>query len=567
MNEDTMQIFNRYADFLNLCSLGALLHDLGKLSVHFILSKERGSPVEDIHGQIIFRDRMIVPPRFLTFLSTGLEHLCEVPPAFRGFSLLFFMCSHHGCLRCAQDHRCGSGEMMHHPLVKMLQAADRQDTSHPADANKQSLLGINGSDVWGREYALHPERFSLYRKRLYEGLTTILGRGDRGFGRKVRSAELLLKKYLSRGLSETRKWSHDIDIFSHVRSTAIYLRMMLIDHLLCRSSKPCLESMGRQSAAEVRFRMARIFCRSLKERERASWLMEYGLCAGALIYSAPSEMLFYTGASIDELTLGQFLDLPFELSRPYHSSVMLDDLGDDFPPRTPWKKGTIALSLQRSFAFFNDARVLDPGDIAPGYSMKDLMEGIEMVAGYGDFLKLLKLGRKRKSIESHLKNLRKGYALTGSFESQGALLRALSRLEAVEREMARLPPPAYFEKRWEWRRREDASIAVWNFLSLVLSPVRPPSPHRLTERWKNALLEHGGHATEAVVMKLVLRKHPHLSRFFSLLRSAGKAFNAPAGYGGRESTDLSRSFLPTAGSVDFFQRKNKKLMAFFDICQ
>jgi hypothetical protein len=49
----------KYRDLILLLEIGAFIHDLGKLSSFFIISKAKSAVARDFHGQILFID--IVP--------------------------------------------------------------------------------------------------------------------------------------------------------------------------------------------------------------------------------------------------------------------------------------------------------------------------------------------------------------------------------------------------------------------------------------------------------------------------------------------------------------------------
>ena len=46
----------KYRDLILLLEIGAFIHDLGKLSSFFIISKAKSAVTRDFHGQILFID-------------------------------------------------------------------------------------------------------------------------------------------------------------------------------------------------------------------------------------------------------------------------------------------------------------------------------------------------------------------------------------------------------------------------------------------------------------------------------------------------------------------------------
>jgi len=521
---DIIDIATRYGDFLRYCWLGALLHDLGKLSVRFVVSKERGSSQEDLHGQILYLDRPSVPGTLWSLLSTPLESLCETPPGFEGCALLYFMCGHHGCERCRGEHLCSRPSMKDHAIISMLQAADRVDGSNPADVNKQPLFSLKGSDFFGREYPLHPEYYASWRRKIYMGLARLSG--GRLTAGKLCKAEKLLGRYLPRGLSETRKRAHDIDIFSHSRATALYMRLLLLDEIAAPGHSPA----GR----EISFRVLRAFTAEPGPVHAIKRLLVDTLCLGAFLFDAPGEIVFILSSHVTLDCCRKLIPLPFELSGPFHIWGALGQALSGYACENPLPPGTMALDLARCFQWALDFRVAEPAEIAPGYTDEALAGDIAMLMDFAAYCDALELTEKRDYLLSHLRNLHRA---PGDRRNAGAVEAAEKKLILLEQEIQHgkgLEEPG---QKWGWKNRAHAAAQAWAFLARVLSPVRPPSPYEIARRWRWLIHE----KLVPGPVSLVLARHLHLSRFYALMGDVKRVFRELRRERKAVMTDLSLS--------------------------
>ena len=74
-SKSSLQIAGRYRDLILLAEIGAYLHDIGKLSSFFVLSKAKGKTVRDFHGQILFVDNDSIPSSVKEFLFAPLSKI------------------------------------------------------------------------------------------------------------------------------------------------------------------------------------------------------------------------------------------------------------------------------------------------------------------------------------------------------------------------------------------------------------------------------------------------------------------------------------------------------------
>jgi hypothetical protein len=167
----------KYRDLILFLEIGAFIHDIGKLSSFFIISKAKSAVTRDFHGQILFID-IIAGNKLLTgkvipkcqapgnkklsplmeFLFTPIYKLLDLPQMVSGIdlsiSLSHFVCAHHGCSRClyglARDKLDGAfptnaedcpfkDRIDNHPLIALLKTVDHLDASNPADSGKQGF--------------------------------------------------------------------------------------------------------------------------------------------------------------------------------------------------------------------------------------------------------------------------------------------------------------------------------------------------------------------------------------------------------------------------------------------
>jgi hypothetical protein len=501
--------FNKYSNFLELCNLGALLHDLGKLDIDFLISKEPASQVKDYHGQIIFKDKDIIPNYLYDFLITPFGELCECPHIFKKFSLLNFICSHHGCSKCFLGSKCSYLE--DHPLRRFLHLSDCLDTSNPSDKGKQFLKDIKYSNFFGKEYSLDYENFSLYRKKLYDEISPVIS-GRKSLKEKLEDLEKILETYLSKGICETRKWAHDIDLYSHGRSVSLYLRIILLNYLS--------DGIIAKNSEDIIFKTLKIYGASQEELYRISEKIEREFFA-VPIYKDIYEALFfvYRDFEKDYLTC-----VKFDLSPQVNASMSLDEIIPDniFPG-----KG-ISLDLKACFEYASNFYVKTPEDIKDNYHMEDLIRDIKACVDYGTYCDLLKQEEKRDSLLRHVNNIKKG-------KDNDKFSYYKEKLGKIQEEIDLIGDSTSFEEKYDWKDKSDAAYKIWEFLSIVLSSIRPHEPLSLVKLWgkKYKIIN------EEIVTDLVLRKQITAGRLFSLIREVRNLYKELS-YDGKHITgDLS----------------------------
>ena len=138
---------DKYRDLILLAEVGVYLHDIGKLSSFFVLSKAKGKTVRDFHGQILFVDNDSIPSNVGEFLFSPLSKILGTGGVENSMakeidlsiSLSHFVCAHHGCSRCLSPAECSfKGVIQKHPLIALLKTVDHLDASNPANSGKQS---------------------------------------------------------------------------------------------------------------------------------------------------------------------------------------------------------------------------------------------------------------------------------------------------------------------------------------------------------------------------------------------------------------------------------------------
>lgn len=478
------QKINKYSDFLELCNIGALLHDLGKLDKDFLISKEPGSQVKDYHGQIIFKDKDIIPSLLYNFLMTPFGKVCKCPSVFKDFSLLNFICSHHGCSKCFLGGKCSYVE--EHTLKKFLHLSDCLDTSNPSDKGKQFLDDIKYSDFFGHEYPLKYENFSLFREKLYKEISILMSER-----KSFKDIAKTVKKYLSEGICETRKWAHDIDLYSHGKSVSLYLRIILLNYLA--------DGIVAKNSEDIIFKILKIHTKSQEELYRISGRIEREFFA-IPVYKDIYEALFFVYSCFDPCNLK---GIKFELSHEINASMSLDEIIG----QNNFSGKGISLDLKACFEYARNFYVKIPEDIKDNYHMEDLIRDIKACVDYGTYCDVIKTEGKRDSLLRHVNNIKKG-------QDNNKFSYYKEKLIKIQEEIDLTGNSDSFAEKYGWKDKSDGAAKIWEFLSIVLSSIRPHDPLGLVKLWgkKHKIIN------EKAVTDLVLRKQITAGRLFSLIR-------------------------------------------------
>jgi CRISPR-associated Csx11 family protein len=243
------------ADYLNrdrrrlilFVELAALLHDIGKLSSHFISYRQRWQQMEDGWNN---------DPHEKWF-SDSIENLSNVPDGFGitlaklGISVSFS--AKDARLDDSADFSVKKAVRYHGDpkdgdiLIQLIKAADCNDSA--VDRNNplfsaEQLQGesVYKSNVFGFESSvIEPEALDVIRGELYDALSPLLkiyfdGNGSGAFMHETRGKIMdQIKKAFSCGLSDTTRPQNDTSLWEHVYAVASIAKVLTVHNLICES--------------------------------------------------------------------------------------------------------------------------------------------------------------------------------------------------------------------------------------------------------------------------------------------------------------------------------------------
>jgi len=231
MSSDKLNKLIEHRDTILLAEIGALIHDLGKLSEEFISSKSRENPlnIKDEHAKWIFK------------WYSSLETLLDKNIKILDKQILI--------RNLIKKHHSGNGD-----LLKLFQrAADGIDSGIDKGAvtdtkNKQSIDHTYISTPFGYEFEkidINSKQLKQYRDEFIQKLKTILDRIQKllsKYKNKIIPAEEwinprdeLLKsarECFIHALGETRRSANDVTLWDHSYSTASLYKSALADIII-----------------------------------------------------------------------------------------------------------------------------------------------------------------------------------------------------------------------------------------------------------------------------------------------------------------------------------------------
>ena len=496
-NKELKDRVKKYRDLILLLEIGAFIHDLGKLSSFFIVSKAKGASTKDFHGQILFIDLIAgnkIPSPIISFLFTPIYRLLGLPRVVSGIdlsiSLSHFVCAHHGCSRClyklARDKLGGSfptkaedcsfkDTIDDHPFIALLKTVDHLDASNPADSGKQGILHVKMDQFFYGEKEVPLEKLNSYRTSFYRDLSNFLSEHfllaslsktqnplnfvftHQGIVNLNKFVKSLGEKYFSHALSETRKYGNDITLLDHAKSVSSCFKIYLFDHLV--RGKPLINSFF-----DAHFRILSI-PNAFKECEEK---LSYEFAFSNLIFRSDENLhflvpdirknvirnLLHTGA-----WHGCAVEESFSLSRGGDFSVIFNDTLKGEP-------------LQGKFAKLKAMKIKSPEGL--GFTEKELRSELKRVVFFSMLKKKEALQRKLKSSLKHLENLKNGaiYDEKNLFK----YYRKENEINRIRRHLESKPTIETIKYRTGWKSSKDAEKEVYDFFNTILSPIRPPSP-------------------------------------------------------------------------------------------
>ncbi|MBC7195425.1 MAG: hypothetical protein H5U37_07195, partial [Caldisericia bacterium] len=135
----------KLSEFIKYLEIISFFHDIGKISSHFLLSKDKDLNIKDNHAILILEEKL--PDNLQKFLKKPLN---KTFPEFEGLddgiSPINFICAHHGCERCKFSNGCKKFE--NNFYIKLLQISDRMDSSNPPNSGKQPFYSVFKTDFF-----------------------------------------------------------------------------------------------------------------------------------------------------------------------------------------------------------------------------------------------------------------------------------------------------------------------------------------------------------------------------------------------------------------------------------
>ncbi len=433
--------------------ISSLFHDIGKLSHEFILSKDPDSPIKDSHAVLILKDPF--PPNLRKFLFTPLkEKFSGIDLISDGIAPIHFICAHHGCERCKLKEKCRTFDK--NPFIKLLQIADRFDSSNPPNSGKQEFNETFLSDFFLKEKRVDYVRLSYLRIRLEKFVDL--------FFKELKRDKIIwgLKLFLKEGISDTRRGANDIDLFSHSYAVSSIFKALLFDYLYFGYPFP-------ETIFDVNLKFLKT---GRKEKRR----IEEEIAFGNEIFSIEDTSFFLIGQGIDKL----FLKL-HSIEGEIVNEVFVKKTEKIYPH--PLKPDEILSTVL----------VKTPQDT--GMTFEEMVNGVKEIIDFGRYKELEKLKIREKGLRKHIKNLRKGNKGKEIKLKLKILRKVRSRISYLKRVV-----------------KGKANIKkIEKFLSLTLAPIRPPSINRFSE-FLLSLMNKKKMNIREITLKLFLNKPVTISR-------------------------------------------------------
>ncbi len=494
------KLSSKYRDLILLTEIGAYLHDIGKLSKFFVLSKARNMNIKDFHGQILFLDEKFIPPHLKEFLFSPISKLIGVESV-KGInlniSISHFVCAHHGCNRCLNKNRCSLMETIEkHPLIKLLKTVDHLDASNPANSGKQDPFKLYRDDIFYGETPLPVKEFDEMRREFYLDIERfIVQYGTMEFAKLNEFIKLISKKYFENALSETRKFGNDITLLDHSIAVASLYKAFLYGNIFWNKTVP-------NSFFDVRFRVMKIS----KPSRHSSKFLSLGIaCCNELVRT--DDAAYYIVANFQRD--GRFAKFLSEKLKRKIEFSRVNDLSFVFSGKF---YGIHSGKLKEKLNRLTIKRV---SDIYEGYTEEKAISDIKKVILFAELRRKEDILAKLRSAEKHLANLNKGSVydpanLPKFFKKEREvrlLKKHLNAGHSVEK----------IKKMYGWECSKDAENEIYAYFNKVLSPVRPPSPIEMSAYLLRLYNKYGSY--KRVFEEFLIKRPLVLGRLFAIFRN------------------------------------------------
>lgn len=500
----------KYRDLILLLEAGSLIHDVGKLSSFFIISKTKGFITRDFHGQIIFIDlgypdykKRKISRKLERFLFTPIYELLKIPQIVNGIDLSInlshLICAHHGCSRCLNFvYDCKFRDKIDtHPIVKLLKTVDHLDASNPQDSGKQGIYKVFRDNFFFEETLVFVKALNSERKSFYKELGKLVGLSANEFNRKLKA---IIKKHFIKTLSETRRYGNDITLLDHSESVAAYYKAYLFNKLIRNVRFP-------DSFFECNFRIMRIEKKTKTEIEKK---VSYELALANKIFESDRWQYFLIppikSRSFFEF-LEKYLESRIEVSKLNDFSYIFNDT---------LKGNRLAPYYEKLRRFI----IKTPKDISSSYVEKDIVDKVKEVIYFSILRKKESYSRKLKSYTKHLENVKNG--IEHSEKNLKKYYKKEKEIVLLNKKLNAGIPVEKIKQTLGWHSSKDGERSVYDFFNLILSPIRPPSPIDMANYF---LKEYNKLRSFKGVYRELIEKRPVvLGRVIAYLRAAEKLF-------------------------------------------
>lgn len=413
----------KLSEFIKYLEISSFLHDIGKISSHFLLSKDKDLNIKDQHAVLILEDKL--GENLNKFLRTPLsKKFPNFKDLLEEISPINFICSHHGCERCKFSNGCKKYDKNF--FIKILQISDRLDSSNPPNSGKQPFYSVYIQDFFGNVKKIDFERIDLLRIKFLNLLDYYIHNLNREEIFKIS------KLFMENALSETRRGANDINLYTHSKATSSVFKIILFDYFYFGLEPP-------SSIFDVEIK----FLRTKRGFEK---IIEEEISFGNLIFALEDFEYYITGKGVDKLFL--------KINRI--DGVFVDEIN-------------INKTKNRYFYPINPEEILKtifvkiPEDI--GLTFEDIIKGTMELINYGRYSEFRELKLKIKGVKKHIRNLKRG-----------------NKIKEVQKKIKELKK---LESRFNYLKKllnKDFNLNnIEKFLMKTLAPIRPPSISKFSE--------------------------------------------------------------------------------------
>ncbi|MCR4428468.1 MAG: hypothetical protein NUV68_03885 [Caldiserica bacterium] len=554
--EKLLETLKRFRRVILACESACLLHDLGKLSSHFIKAKSSDFKETDRHAGVLEWQGEPVPENLSSFLNAPVTKLWPAkegrPPRFlKGVCFSHFLSAHHGFERMNN-----SSEIVE--FVKFLQACDRkssaEDKANPSDQAKQPYLSTFKSTVLGIEEFLDPPKLDQLRFDFWKKM------GEINFLNPVSARRRLLPllwQYFSWGLAETRRSANDLNLFHHSYSVATYLKIGLTSFLLEKKLPQDLEDI-QQAVLIVEVKGNP----EVNDLKKLRYLIEEKFPCGNFFFQSYNHYYFLVPKAVIPLKEDLARESESYLRRRVSFQCFpLSGEGWEVPQLkkrffVPRGELGVVLGLEDFIRedLFDTLFSKRLECIEEGLTFQGLVQRTKRVLALAKWEKAQELQAEIKSLSRHLKNLEKGLHL-GKLTplKQKEYLIKRKKLHLLKRELEVLKRGKDFRKLFksqeEWEEFRQRTLL---FVDRVFSWLHPPDPVQVSRTWE------GRGAPAQIALRYILRKGPSFSRLYAMMEECQKFMSQLSGRIGRPSS-FSPTFATFRTSPEKISRESREI--------